>query len=127
MHLSNMAICLMDSDKAIGGLYLDADDFLHTASSVAGRAACHGKRGESSLLFFFFYWLQSITVSVCLCVRQTDRLPVYPSSQPPLAGSISPFTWYKFSINAARRVQTISQLDCSLCIKAQSCTWSRLS
>lgn len=25
-----MAICLMDSDKAIGGLYLDADDFLHT-------------------------------------------------------------------------------------------------
>lgn len=35
-----MAICLMDSDKASGSLYLDADDFLSGTSPLSSAAAC---------------------------------------------------------------------------------------
>lgn len=65
---------------------------------------------------------QSITIAVCLYMRLTDWL-----STLPLAHTISPFTLYKFSINAAKREQTVSRSDCSMCVKAQSRTWSWLS
>lgn len=46
-----MAICLMDSDKAIGALYLDADDFLHTGFLCHSYKRLLGRREGSSLLF----------------------------------------------------------------------------
>lgn len=65
MHLSNMAICLMDSDKAIGGLYLDADDFLHTGFLCHSYSCQSGKREESSLQFLQTD-SQSLPLSVCM-------------------------------------------------------------
>lgn len=99
----------MDSDKAIGGLYLDADDFLRTGFLCHSCRRLSGKREESSLLF-----LQTDNHNRCLPVYETDWLPAYNS---PLL-TLFPLSLYKFSINAAKREQAISQLGCSMCMKA---------
>lgn len=52
----------------------------------------------------------------CLSVYETDWLPVYRPSQVSLA-HVFPLTRYKFSINAAKREETVSQLDFS-CMRA---------
>lgn len=85
MHLSNMAICLMDSDKAIGGLYLDADDFLHTGFLCHSYSCLSGKREESSLQF-----LQTDSQSPLLSSCMWDWLPVFRTSQPSSTHAISP-------------------------------------
>lgn len=100
MHLSNMAICLMDSDEAIGGLYLDADDFLSMVASfvaVAGARQGAGKEAPSC-----FYRRQLITATACSYMRLTD----YTTS----CGSPDfQLIWFKVSINAAKREQSSSQ------------------
>lgn len=97
MHLSNMAICLMDSDKAIGGLYLDADDLLHTGFLC--QCITLGERGRDCPLS-----LQtdsqslSLIVSVCLYTGLTD----YTSSQHPLVCTVSPSLCINFPLMVQR-------------------------
>lgn len=102
MHLSNMAICLMDSDKANGGLYLDADDFLSmVASSVTVTGAHQGEEKEAPSCF---YRRQLITAAACSYMRLTD----YTTS----CGSPDfQLIWCKVSINATKREQSRSQSD----------------
>ena len=103
MHLSDMAICLMDSDKAIGGLYLDADDFLRTGFLCHSHSRLSGwKRGELPPLSPDW---QSLLLSAWIWDWQTDGR-------------------YKLFINAAKR-----RSDPSLSWTAP-CAWgtgSRLS
>lgn len=102
MHLSNIAICLMDSDKAIGGLYLDADDFLHTGFLCYCYCRLSGKIEESSLLFLLTD-SQSRLVSVCI----RDWLHVYNASQAPVARTSSPSLCINSPLMQQKGEQTI--------------------
>lgn len=62
----------MDSDKANGSLYLDADDFLH-GFLCHSQNCLSGRREESSLLFLLTD-SQSLWLSVCIWDWLTDWL-----------------------------------------------------
>lgn len=90
----------MDSDKASGGLYLDADDFLTmVASSVTG-----AHQGEEKEAPSCFYRRQLITAAACWYMRLID----YTTS---CSSPDFQIIWCKVSINAAKREQTSSPLD----------------
>lgn len=115
MHLSNMAICLMDSDKAIGGLYLDADDFLCTGFLCHSYRRLSEKRDAPSC----FYRLTIIT-TICLYIRLTDWLPVYLHSiSAPSTLQISP----SLSINSLLMQQKENKLSLSW---SAPCVWRHM-
>lgn len=64
----------MDSDKAIGGLYLDADDFLHTGflCDCCSRLSWERRRRLPPGFFFFFFY--RLTVNHRCCLYESDWL-----------------------------------------------------
>ncbi len=112
----------MDSDKAIGGLYLDADDFFPTGFLCHWWSSLSWKREESPILFPRNW--QPITITVCLYMRLTDCLLYLHALSTPFGSHYFPCT---VSIYAAKGEQTVSQLDSSVCMKPRSGTWSWLS
>lgn len=75
MHSSKVAICLMDSDKAIGGLYLDADDFHRGFFLSLVELPVREKREN---LLPVFHWLTANHIS-CLSPYETDCLHFPPN------------------------------------------------
>lgn len=111
MHSSNMAICLMDSDKATGTLYLDADDFLH--GFLCHSQNCLSGRGAESPLLFLLTDSQSLWLSDCIWDWLTALSLSTTLPHTTFGSHCFPSLW-KLSINAAAKKERTNHLSAGL-------------